>query len=82
MEVFGVVALGTGVVAVSLIAVLYAEGPPTLSALYGYRAPGWPPGIQEDDDVRWRWDPPRAGPGSKLTPVQALERVKGVVRPR
>jgi hypothetical protein len=82
MEVFGVVALGIGVVGVSLIGVLYAEGPPTLGALFQYRPPGWPSGIQEDDDIRWRWDPPRASPRSKVTPVPALERVKGVVRAR
>lgn len=25
------------------------------SGFVGFRGDGWPPGVQEDDDARWRW---------------------------
>ena len=35
------------------------------SGFLGYRAePGWPRGVQEDDDVRWNWSSAQGGQGA------------------
>ncbi len=31
---------------------------PILADVFRYRSPGWPSGVQEDDDLQWRWQPP------------------------
>ena len=41
--------------------------------------PGWPRGVQEDDDVRWAWTPtatagPDGAPGPELMPVMGRTR--------
>lgn len=30
---------------------------PILADVFRYRGPGWPSGVQEDDDLHWRWLP-------------------------
>lgn len=30
---------------------------PILADVFRYRGPGWPSGVQEDDDLHWHWRP-------------------------
>jgi hypothetical protein len=39
-------------------------GPDALGGSRFERRAGWPRGVQEDDDVRWRWVSARAAPGT------------------
>jgi len=50
-------------------------GPSVLPNVFRHQLPGWPSGVQEDDDARWSWTrrPEPSGP--------PLERVHGRVRP-
>jgi hypothetical protein len=54
---------------------LFRDGPSVLPNFFRHQLPGWPHGVQEDDDARWAWTrrPEPAKP--------ALERVHGRVRP-
>ena len=36
---------------------------PILGDVFRYRGPGWPSGVQEDDDLHWRWRPSAVPPG-------------------
>jgi hypothetical protein len=37
---------------------ILASDRPILGDLFRYQSPGWPSGVQEDDDLHWRWRPP------------------------
>ena len=60
---------GVGWIVVLLIAAglagivrLVARGPEIIGDMWYAPPMGWPPGVQEDDDLQWRW--PRDGVGS------------------
>jgi len=36
---------------------------PMLGDVLRFRWPGWPRGVQEDDDLHWRWRPSAVPPG-------------------
>lgn len=40
-----------------VIAISHAFGEPSrsLSGMWRFRLPGWPDGVQEDDDAHWSW---------------------------
>ena len=51
-----------------------AVDPPRLDDILRYRQPGWPRGVQEDDDARWGW---RRGAAEAAGP--ATERLRARV---
>ncbi len=52
-----------------------AGGPSIMPNLFRHQMPGWPRGVQEDDDVRWTW---RRRPRDPSEPI--VERLHGRVR--
>jgi hypothetical protein len=70
---FVVVALLAGGLVVVVRA--FAEGPPLLPNLFRHQMPGWPRGVQEDDNVRWTWRPRPRDPSEPI-----VERLHGRVR--
>ncbi|HET7728013.1 MAG TPA: hypothetical protein VFK54_11895 [Candidatus Limnocylindrales bacterium] len=60
-----------GVVAVAFAASwLAAGGSNALAGLVaGWREPGWPRGVQEEDDVRWTWRSPESAEAPVASPT-------------
>ena len=55
MDVGGLLALTITAGVLSGLVLLVARGPETLAHLFHAEQMGWPHGVQEEDDVRWRW---------------------------
>jgi hypothetical protein len=51
-----------------------AGGPPDLRDVFRFPRLGWPSGVQEDDDLHWRWRP------SAISAGPTTERVRSRVR--
>jgi len=92
LELLGALA---GIAAVAALGSWFASGGANaLAALVTpWREPGWPRGVQEDDDVRWDWRRPRdgavategdleAGARGRAGASAACERIVPVVRVR
>jgi hypothetical protein len=62
MDIGGILAVVMTAGALYAVTLLVARGPETLrGGLFHAEQLGWPHGVQEDDDVRWRW---AASPGA------------------
>ena len=74
MELVGAAVL---VLAVLVVVVASQVGDPSWAfiGLLGYRPPGWPHGVQEDDDARWSWVP-TVPPDSDDDPVPTLQPIR------
>jgi hypothetical protein len=69
MEVGGLLALAVTAGVLGGLVLLVARGPETLANLFHAEQMGWPHGVQEDDDVRWRWPSTmRLGTGTSRRP--------------
>ncbi len=44
---------------------------PILGDVFRYRSPGWPSGVQEDDDLHWRWR--GRSPAADRAPTEPLQ---------
>jgi hypothetical protein len=49
-----------GAMAFAIISRSVGDPARMFSGLWGYRPPGWPTGVQEDDDAHWSWARPRS----------------------
>ncbi len=66
---FAVLVVVSGVVGWA-IRILTADRP-ILGDVFRFRGPGWPSGVQEDDDLQWRWRSAPAPPGPTTQRLRA-----------
>jgi hypothetical protein len=62
MEIGGLLAVAATAGVMYAVVLLVARGPDTLGAMFHAEQPGWPHGVQEDDDFRWRWNGSHGSP--------------------
>jgi len=71
-------------VVMSTMVRLVARGPEVISGMFHAEQLGWPPGVQEDDDLRWCWPDDASGPGTlrrrRARMRVATQRVRGTIR--
>jgi hypothetical protein len=79
VELFGVALLVIALLLVLAAAQLGGEPSQLFSGMWGYRAPGWPHGVQEDDDARWGWVRPAPEDPADATQVTP-ERLRPTLR--
>lgn len=63
-------------IALVVIVLSYAVGEPSrvMSGMWRFRLPGWPEGVQEDDDAHWSWSrAPRRRPVEPERVVDATD---------
>lgn len=80
MDAGGIGGALVALVLAALAGAVVARAPDLLTGLFGSRQLGWPRGVQEDDDARWSWSPPRRRPDDVI-PV-AIDHVRGRVHRR
>jgi len=69
------ISLALMLAALGLALRVFRNGPSVLPNFFRHQLPGWPHGVQEDDDARWAWTP------RPELPKPVVERVHGRVRP-
>ena len=83
MDAGVVVALAATLTVLFVAANFSGRGAQLIGGLFSPPGLGWPPGVQEDDDLRWRWtnqgDPPRepdpeAPPPARSVPPTSPQR--------